>query len=106
MKIILSILLLLPFNTYAEVNPEPILDTVVIQWVYFETVDEVHDYCSKNVVSNAKDDEVIIGCAEYNREGATCTIYAAVPKFVDDDERMDTLGHEVLHCFAGDFHKD
>lgn len=33
-----------------------------------------------------------------------CTIYAYEPKDVNDFERMETLGHELLHCFRGSYH--
>jgi hypothetical protein len=39
-------------------------------------------------------------------ETAVCTIYASVPRFVENDPRMEVLGHEFLHCLAGAFHDD
>lgn len=34
----------------------------------------------------------------------TCLIDSPMPADVWGDEDMDTLGHEALHCFTGDFH--
>lgn len=88
-----------------RVKPEPILPMMVIEWKHFKTAREVHKACIEAGVEVEKGDE-LLGCAIYDRENLHCIIYAQVPKYVDGDERMDTLGHEVLHCFAGDFHKE
>lgn len=34
-----------------------------------------------------------------------CTVYVMRPESVDD-ERTLTLGHEVLHCFYGNYHEE
>lgn len=34
-----------------------------------------------------------------------CLIAARMPTNVIGDPDMDTLGHELLHCLTGDFHK-
>ncbi len=39
-------------------------------------------------------------------ETSICEIWAPVPMQVLGDPAMDTLGHELLHCLAGDFHAD
>lgn len=33
-----------------------------------------------------------------------CVIYAETPRSVGDRERMATLGHELLHCYLGQYH--
>jgi len=33
-----------------------------------------------------------------------CVIYARTPRSVDDRERMAILGHELLHCYIGQYH--
>lgn len=33
-----------------------------------------------------------------------CLIYAHVPENQDDVQRIYALGHEVLHCFVGQYH--
>ena len=47
----------------------------------------------------------VIGLAGYNLETGVCTIYAPMPKGEDDKDAMETLGHETLHCFVGNFHE-
>lgn len=38
-------------------------------------------------------------------KGNRCTIYALEPEY-DMDWNMTLLGHEALHCFRGNFHKN
>lgn len=35
-----------------------------------------------------------------------CRIHAVKPTRVQNDEKMDTLGHELLHCMIGTFHPE
>ena len=35
-----------------------------------------------------------------------CRIHAVKPTRVKNDEKMDTLGHELLHCVIGTFHPE
>ena len=44
----------------------------------------------------------IQGCAKLS--GAHCTIVARRPKSFDDHRRLETLGHELWHCFTGAAH--
>ncbi|HXR58011.1 MAG TPA: hypothetical protein VN747_01730 [Burkholderiales bacterium] len=44
-----------------------------------------------------------LGCAVWKDSG-NCVIYARPPRTEDDRRAMETLGHEMLHCFAGHFH--
>lgn len=34
-----------------------------------------------------------------------CAIYAPIPTHVYGDHKMDTLGHELLHCLIGSYHE-
>ena len=43
------------------------------------------------------------GCAQQTGPD-TCTIWAVEPAEASDDYRMRILGHEMTHCFLGDFH--
>lgn len=38
-------------------------------------------------------------------KGDTCTIVAPEPKDMNDHRRLNTLGHEMMHCFNGQVHK-
>ena len=48
------------------------------------------------------------GFATWSRVGKeplTCNIHVVVPKSENDNGRMATWGHELLHCVHGRFHK-
>ena len=45
------------------------------------------------------------GCSSYNYFNNTCTIYAPKLGFVEDIDRLSTLGHELWHCKYGEFHE-
>ncbi len=44
------------------------------------------------------------GFAGWNRENNYCEIHSLRPKTIDDDKTL-TLGHELLHCIHGSYHK-
>lgn len=45
-----------------------------------------------------------VGYAEWR--GNKCKIWALEPVGTEDYEAMVTLGHEMLHCFRGDYHDE
>ena len=45
-----------------------------------------------------------LGCASW-KTSANCVIYLKAPRDEYDRRAIETLGHEVLHCFAGHFHR-
>lgn len=45
----------------------------------------------------------VMGLAEATPD--QCVIYAYEPRGRFDENYLEALGHEVLHCFRGDFHK-
>ncbi len=45
----------------------------------------------------------IDACADW-RDPHNCVVYVKPPADADDRQAMLKLGHEVLHCFVGDFH--
>lgn len=51
--------------------------------------------------------EKVLGLAEPQFTGGVgiCNVYAPVPKGEHDKQGLETLGHEMLHCFAGQYHK-
>ena len=55
------------------------------------------------------DGERVAGMARYMYDDelnqSVCEVWIPMPKRVLGDDRMDTVGHEVLHCLAGAFHK-
>jgi hypothetical protein len=48
------------------------------------------------------------GCAKWNQTDAAgqrvCAIYAPMPRNEMDTQRFITLGHELMHCFDGNWH--
>ena len=44
--------------------------------------------------------------ANPSREPKWCRIHAMKPTRVKGDEKMETLGHELLHCMIGTFHPE
>jgi hypothetical protein len=45
-----------------------------------------------------------LGCAVW-RDSGNCVIYTRAPRNEDDRRAMETMGHEMLHCFVGHFHR-
>jgi uncharacterized protein YceK len=84
-------------------------DSVKVRWVRVPP-STIGDVCASKIDSAAKIDVFTgeesrpVGCAKPGWElnvGNTCTIYASIPK---SEYGIEILGHEMLHCFIGDFH--
>jgi len=72
--------------------------TRTITWVMASNPKEP---CSE--LMSTKDMWAVQGCADW-RDKDNCVIYAKPPADEADRQSMFRLGHEVLHCFAGNFH--
>lgn len=53
--------------------------------------------------------EKVVGLALYtgldpDTNTNICKLFVPMPTHVLGDDKMDTLGHELLHCLVGDFH--
>jgi len=46
----------------------------------------------------------ILGCSKWSDSRRTCAIFAPMPRDEKDTQRMATLGHELMHCFDGNWH--
>ena len=50
----------------------------------------------------------VLGCSKWNEVNAdgarVCSIYAPMPRDERDVQRLATLGHELMHCFEGNWH--
>ncbi len=77
---------------------------------------EVSDKLREHNVKKGKMDEdgsypiggETIGLATFNYDNNKCTIWAYEPKGAEtiiDEKYMEILGHEVMHCFRGNFHE-
>lgn len=87
-------LLALLLSGCANAPPSGVARSIV--WVQTENSAEM---CAKLLPR-----QVLPIAACSNFRGEHCVIYAEVPKDNNDRRRMLYLGHEVLHCFVGDFH--
>lgn len=72
-------------------------DNVTVVW---NRVEEPHRVCES--LSGRKSFFKILGCS--HRSQGLCTIYAPAPASERDRERFATLGHELMHCFDGNWH--
>lgn len=85
------------------VKAEKFIALSTIVWKRYVDIPSVEKACNKLGLV-AYPGEEVVACAEFNLEAGICTIHAVTPKF-DEDKYMMYLGHEMLHCFAGQFHK-
>lgn len=78
-------------------------DNVSVVW---NRVDDPQAACQ--AVSGRREIFVVRGCsrwADSDRAGhRTCSIYAPAPKSERDAQAFATLGHELMHCFDGNWH--
>jgi hypothetical protein len=102
MRIVFAALLaLLPACVAA---PTASSDNVAIVW---NRVEEPHRVCES--LSGRKSFFNVRGCSHWT-EPATqggprlCSIYAPMPRNETDTQRFATLGHELMHCFDGNWH--
>ena len=101
MKYLLMLSLLLTgCNTF---NTKPVNNTALITWERFDDTSKVDAKCRELADINPISAR-IKGCADFNLIARLCTIYSYNPRSLDD-EHVCTLGHEVLHCFNGNYHK-
>lgn len=45
------------------------------------------------------------GCAFYSADDFICEVFAEEPGGIDDFRRLETMGHELVHCVFGKGHK-
>ena len=68
--------------------------------IVWHRVEDAHAVCES--LSGRKTFFHIRGCAQ--RSGSVCSIYAPVPRSELDLQGFATLGHELMHCFDGNWH--
>lgn len=79
------------------VKPEFRADTAILKIVY---VNGPFDYNGEKVVGLA-----LYTGLDPDTDTNICKLFVPIPTHVYGDDKMDTLGHELLHCLVGDFHK-
>jgi hypothetical protein len=102
-KAALALLLLLLPACAAVPAPVPNGDVTVV----WHRVDEPHRVCES--LSGRKTFFNINGCAHWSEPAVqggarVCSIYAPAPRSERDVQRFATLGHELMHCFDGNWH--
>ena len=84
-------------------TPQPRGDDVTVAW---NRVDDPQAACQK--LSSQPQIFAIRGCSKWNVTDSAgkrvCSIYAPMPRSEMDTQRFVTLGHELLHCFDGNWH--
>jgi hypothetical protein len=74
--------------------------------VVWNRVDDANAACRQ--LSGRPELYRILGCSKWNEvrsDGShVCAIYAPMPRSERDTERLATLGHELMHCFDGNWH--
>lgn len=98
----LSLILLVSCST-PLVDPTPINNETHIKWVRHKDLFELEKACVKVAPRPNKFFEYH-GCATFNLKTKECIIHTLNPQeYIGED--MAYLGHEVKHCFDGNFHK-
>jgi hypothetical protein len=75
--------------------------------VVWNRVEDPHATCES--LSGRKSFFNVLGCSQWSEpvaQGAprVCSIYAPAPRSERDLQRFATLGHELMHCFDGNWH--
>ena len=72
--------------------------------VVWNRIEQPHALCES--LSGRKHFFNVLGCSQWSAEGAArvCSIYAPAPRSERDLQRFATLGHELMHCFDGNWH--
>jgi hypothetical protein len=87
----------------AATTPPPDAGVAVV----WNRVDDPHTVCES--LSGRKNFFNVLGCSHWSAPPAAggarvCSIYAPAPRSERDVQRFATLGHELMHCFDGNWH--
>ncbi len=83
-------------------TPQSAGDHVTVVW---NRVDDVQAVCQG--LAGRKEIFAIRGCSKWSdaeRGGRVCSIYVPTPRSESDTQTFITLGHELMHCFDGNWH--
>jgi hypothetical protein len=75
--------------------------------VVWNRIEDPHAACES--LSGRKNFFNVLGCSQWSAPAAAggarvCSIYAPAPRNERDLQRFATLGHELMHCFDGNWH--
>lgn len=87
----------------AATTPPPEAGVAVV----WNRVENPHAVCES--LSGRKNFFNVLGCSHWSASAAeggarVCSIYAPAPRSERDLQRFATLGHELMHCFDGNWH--
>lgn len=87
----------------AATTPPPDAGVAVV----WNRVEDPHAVCES--LSGRKSFFNVLGCSHWSAPAAeggarVCSIYAPAPRSERDLQRFATLGHELMHCFEGNWH--
>lgn len=100
---ILSIGLIVVIDAFEEIRPNKM--SVRVHWVVHQNLQSVHNYCGSDEDPELLKTWTIHGCATFDLVRHTCTIHAVEPDPKQEEGVLMTyLGHELYHCFVGQFH--
>jgi hypothetical protein len=99
-----AILLVVLVSACAAPPPASPDSGVAVVW---NRVEDPHATCQG--LSGRKTFFNVLGCSHWQEPVAagaprTCAIYAPAPRNERDMQRFATLGHELMHCFDGNWH--
>lgn len=95
MKILVVLFLSLFLVACERVNPD--LDRNYAEITFYS-------YSSKEELNEELGISDHLGFAIWSPQDHKCEVHFIEPKFIDDNNTL-TLGHEVLHCIRGSYHK-
>lgn len=102
-------------NAYTKIYGDPdyqrsyVQNEVEIRWVSdpLKVGVELAERTEQSINSDGDSNGSTFGTAYLSiRDTRKCTIYAYEPKNENDLKYIIILGHETLHCFRGEFHKE
>lgn len=76
--------------------------------IVFESERALNKHVEKNNLAQSE----VLGLARWTAKKndlssvSSCTIYVVDPKGLNDSNRFETWGHELVHCVYGSFHKE
>lgn len=86
------------FNTYYRNSNSTLTPMQSVEIIWISDVDSV------NKQLNSRGEYVAGSSQTSSLRDDLCLIYAHIPESETDIQRLTALGHEVLHCFVGQFH--
>jgi len=84
-------------------TPQSVGDHVTVVW---NRVEDVQTVCQN--LAGRKEVFAIRGCSKWSETDGSgqrvCSIYVPMPRNETDTQTFATLGHELMHCFDGNWH--